>query len=104
MACSVTQRMHEIGIRMALGARRTDVVRMVVRQGMGVTLAGIVSGIAGALTLTRLMESLLYEVQPTDLVTFAVVTAVLATTGFVACCLPGLKAARVDPVITLRDQ
>ena len=104
MAYSVTQRMHEIGIRMALGAQRTDVVRMVVRQGMRVTLAGIVAGIAGALTLTRLMESLLYEVQPTDLVTFAVVTAALATTGFVACCLPGLKAARVDPVITLRDQ
>ena len=104
MAYSVTQRMHEIGVRMALGAQRTDVVRMVVRQGMRVTLAGIAAGIAGALMLTRLMESLLYEVQPTDPLTFAVVTAALATIGFCACCLPGLKAARVDPVITLRNE
>ena len=104
MAYSVTQRRHEIGVRMALGAQRADVVRMVVRQGMRVTVAGIVAGIAGALTLTRLMESLLYEVQPTDLLTFAVVTAALAATGLVACCLPGLNAALVDPVITLRTE
>jgi putative ABC transport system permease protein len=104
MAYSVTQRMHEIGVRMALGAQRSDVVRMVVRQGMRVTLAGIVAGIAGAIALTRLMESLLYEVQPTDPLTFAVVTAALAMTGFLACCLPGLEAALVDPVIALRNE
>jgi predicted permease len=104
MAYSVAQRTHEIGVRIALGAQRTDILRMTVRQGMRVTLAGIIAGIAGALALTRLMESLLYEVQPTDLLTFAVVTAALATTGFFACCLPGLKAALVDPVITLRNE
>jgi predicted permease len=104
MAHSITQRIHEIGVRMALGAHRTDVVRMVLRQGMRVTLTGIVAGIAGALTLTHLMESLLYEVQPTDPLTFAVVTVALGTTGFLACCLPALKAALIDPVIALRNE
>jgi putative ABC transport system permease protein len=104
MAYSVTQRMHEIGVRMALGAGWIDVVGMVIGQGMRVTGAGIIAGIAGAFTLTRVMESLLYEVQPTDLPTFAVVTAALATAALLACCLPALNAARVDPAITLRHE
>jgi putative ABC transport system permease protein len=102
MAYSVTQRIHEIGIRMALGAQRTDVVSMVVRQGMKVTFAGIVAGFAGALALTQFMEGLLYEVQPSDPFTFAVLTIGVGATGFLACCIPALRAAFVDPTITLR--
>jgi putative ABC transport system permease protein len=104
MAYSVTQRLHEIGVRMALGAQRSQVVRMVVLQGMAITMAGILAGLIGALILTRLMESLLYEVRPTDPWTFAVVAISLATAGFLACALPALKAAFVDPAIALRDE
>jgi ABC-type antimicrobial peptide transport system permease subunit len=89
---------------MALGAQRSQVVRMVVLQGMAITMAGILAGLIGALILTRLMESLLYEVRPTDPWTFAVVAISLATAGFLACALPALKAAFVDPAIALRDE
>jgi putative ABC transport system permease protein len=104
MAFLVTQRSHEIGVRMALGARRSDVVRMVVREGMGVTLGGTIAGLVAALTLTRFMASLLYEVEPTDASTFAVITAVLAATALLACCVPALKAVRIDPMTTLRSE
>jgi putative ABC transport system permease protein len=89
---------------MALGADRREVVRMVVGQGMGVALAGIVLGLAAAAGLTRLMASLLYDVEPTDPLTFAAVAAVLATTALVACGGPALKAAFVDPAIALRRE
>ncbi len=102
MAYAVALRVQEIGVRMALGAQRSDVVRMIARQGMAVTLAGIVAGLVAALSLTRLMETLLYEVQPTDPVTFVVVTAILAATALAACCVPALRAAMVDPSTTLR--
>ena len=104
MAYTVNERVHEIGVRMALGAERIDVVRMVLRQGMRVTLAGMMAGLVAAMTLTRLMASLLYDVQPTDPLTFAGVTVALATTAVLASCIPALKAARVDPVIALRDE
>jgi putative ABC transport system permease protein len=100
----VIQRHQEIGVRMALGARRVEVVRLVVRQGMGIALAGIGVGVLGALALTRVMSSLLYEVQPRDLQTFVVVAAALATTALAACGVPALKAARVDPAIALRRE
>ena len=102
MAFAVAQRAHEIGVRMALGARRADVVRMVVGQGMRVTLAGLVPGVVGALALTRFMESLLFEVHPTDPWTFTILTAALAGTSFLACCGPAIRAALVDPIETLR--
>ncbi len=102
MAYSVTQRVHEIGVRMALGAERRDVVSMVVRQGMQVTIAGIVAGLAGALLLTQYMETLLYNVEPSDPLTFGVLAIGLGTMGFLACCIPALKAALVDPTISLR--
>jgi len=104
MAYAVAQRAHEIGIRLALGARRTDVVRMVIGQGMRVTFAGLAAGVAGALVLTRFMESLLFEVDPVDPSTFALLTAALAMTGLLACSGPALRAARVDPVETLRSE
>ena len=104
MTYVVTQRRHEIGVRMALGARRLDVVRLVVRQGMGVALVGIVAGLAAALALTRVMSSLLYEIQPRDPETFVVVTAALAATALIACCVPAIKGAQVDPAVALRHE
>jgi predicted permease len=100
----VTRRTQEIGVRMALGARRGDVVRMVAGEGMRLAAPGILIGLAGALALTRFLESLLYDVRPTDATTFSVVTALLATTALVACCGPALKAALVHPIVALRDE
>ena len=104
IAYAVAQRTHEIGVRMALGAERRDVLRMVVGQGMRIALAGIVVGLVVAAGLTRLMASLLYDVEPTDPMTVAAVAAALATTAFVACGGPALKAAFVDPAIALRHE
>ena len=102
IAFAVAQRTHEIGVRMALGAQRREVVRMVVWQGMAIASAGIVLGIAAALALTRVLASLLYEVTPTDPATFASVAGLLAVTALAACGGPALKAALVDPIVALR--
>jgi len=99
---SVMQRTHEIGIRMALGAQRGEVVQMVIRQGMGIAVLGIVVGLGAALGLTRLMASLLYGVKPTDLPTFAGVAITLALSALLACWRPARKAAALDPLIALR--
>jgi len=104
IAYSVTQRTQEIGIRMALGAQRGDVLRMVVRQALVLAVAGIVIGGGGALLLTRLMEGLLFQVRPADPVTFAVVSGVLAAVALLASYIPGRRATRVDPVIALRAE
>ena len=102
MSYMVSQRTHEIGVRMALGARQGEVLRMVVRQGMYVAAAGILSGVAASLVLTRLMGSLLYEVTATDPSTFVVVCLALGVAALAACCVPAVKAARVDPIVALR--
>ena len=102
IAYAVAQRTHEIGVRMALGAQRRDVVRMIVWQGMAIAVAGIAIGIAAALALTRVLAGLLYDVTPTDPATFAAVTGLLAATAFAACAGPALKAALVDPIVALR--
>jgi putative ABC transport system permease protein len=104
IAYSVSLRTREIGIRLALGACRGEIVRMVVRQGMTLALAGIAAGILAALALTRLMSSLLYDVKPNDPWTFAVVAIALATTALLAAGGPALKAAHVDPLTGLRYQ
>jgi putative ABC transport system permease protein len=100
----VAQRTREVGLRLALGAQPRALVGMVVRQGMGVALAGIVVGLAGALALTRLMAGLLYEVSPRDLGTLLGVTAVLALATLLANYVPARRAARVDPLVALRDE
>jgi predicted permease len=102
MAYAVSQRTREIGLRMALGARGGDVMRMVVRQGMWLALIGLLIGLAGALVLTRLMSSVLYGVSATDVVTFAGVTLLLGSVVLIACYLPARRAAKVDPIIAIR--
>jgi putative ABC transport system permease protein len=102
MAYAVNQRRHEIGIRTALGAQRRDVLRLVMRDGAKIALFGIASGITGALALTRLMASLLFEVEPTDPATFAGVAILLALVALAACYIPARRATRVDPMVVLR--
>jgi putative ABC transport system permease protein len=99
---SVSQRTHEIGIRMALGAQPRDVMRDVLRDGMKLTLSGLAIGLIAALGLTRLMMSLLFEVKPTDPVTFAGVTILLGAVSVTACYFPARRAMRVDPMVALR--
>ena len=102
MAYSVAQRTHEIGVRMALGAERNQVMRMVVRQALALALIGAAAGLAGALVLTRFLKTLLFDVSTTDLATFAVVPFVLCIVAMAASWIPALRATRVDPMIALR--
>lgn len=102
LSYSVSQRTHEVGIRMALGAGRRDVLRLFLGQGMRLVLLGVVLGLSGAFVLTRLMSSLLFGVSTTDTVTFVVVAGVLVLVGVFACYLPARRATRVDPLVALR--
>ena len=99
---SASQRTHEIGVRMSLGASRGDVLLLVVRQGMWLTFAGCVAGLAGALLLSRLMTKLLFGVQPTDPATFLAVASGLGLVALLACYIPARRAMRIDPMVALR--
>lgn len=102
MNYSATQRTHEVGIRMALGATRTDIMRLVVGNGMLLTLVGIAIGVVASFGLTRVMQSFLFGVGATDAVTFVAVSTLLIVVALIANYIPARRATRVNPVIALR--
>jgi putative ABC transport system permease protein len=104
MALSVSQRTHEIGVRMAMGARPVEIVLMILRQGMVLALGGVAIGLLGAFELTRAVKGFLFGVTPNDPLTFAGVAAVLAAAAFAACYIPARRAAKVDPLHALRTE
>ena len=104
LSYSVRQRVPEIGVRLALGARLADVMRQVVMEGMKPALIGVAIGIAAALALGRVVASFVYQVKPSDPLTFVAVAALLGFIALLACVVPAYRASRVDPVIALRNE
>ena len=98
----VSERTHEIGIRLALGAKRGEIMRMILRQGLALAVAGAALGLVGALIVSHLMTGLLYGVSPTDPLTFIGVTLVLTAVALAASYIPAMRAMRVDPLMALR--
>jgi putative ABC transport system permease protein len=104
LSYSVTERRREIGIHMALGATRAEVLRMILGQGMRVSLVGLAAGVAASVTLTRLLQTQLFNVRPSDPATMAAVVGFIALVALVACYIPASRATRVDPMVVLRDE
>ena len=100
----VGQRTKELGIRMALGAQRAAVLKLVLRQGAAIVAIGVVSGVVGAAALTRYLEAMLYELPALDVATFAVVAAVFAAVAMLAAYLPARRATGIDPLVALRHE
>lgn len=104
MSYSVAQRTHEIGVRMALGAQKSHVLKITMREGVQLVFVGVAVGIAAAFVLTRVMSSLLFGVSATDPGTFATISLLLMSVALLASCIPALRAMKVDPVVALRYQ
>jgi putative ABC transport system permease protein len=104
LSYSFSQRKHEVGVRVALGAQRFDILRMAIGEGMRVVFVGLALGLAGAVIVTRVFRSMLFEVGPSDPVTFVSVSGILASVAFLACYLPAQRATRVSPLIALREE
>jgi ABC-type antimicrobial peptide transport system permease subunit len=104
MSFLVGQGTRELGIRLALGAAPQDLLLLVVRQGMAIAVVGVALGLAGAFALTRFMRTLLYGVQASDPATFAAIAATLTIVALVACFVPARRAARIDPIVSLRTE
>ncbi len=104
MSYSFSQRAHEVGIRVALGAQHSDIVRLAVGEGLRVVLVGLISGVAAAVLLTRFFQTMLFNVGATDPMTYFSVSAILAAVAFLACYIPALRATRVDPLVALREE
>jgi putative ABC transport system permease protein len=104
MAYATAQRTREVGIRIALGAQRGAVIRLILKQGLTLTLIGIITGVAGALAAARAMSGLLYGISPTDPITFAAISLLLLAVALLACYLPARRATKVDPMVALRTE
>lgn len=104
MTYFVTQRTREIGVRMALGAQWRDVLTLILKSGMTLVILGLTIGLAGALALTRLMSNLLFEISPTDPITFGAVAFSVILAALLACYIPARRATKVDPLIALRNE
>ena len=100
----ITLRSHEIGVRMAIGARPSDILKMVLLQNLALVAIGTIAGLLGALALTRILEGLLFGVKATDSSTFAMVAGVLVAAAMSACLIPAYRAAKVDPIVALRAE
>jgi ABC-type antimicrobial peptide transport system permease subunit len=104
MSYSFSQRTHEVGVRIALGAQRLDILRMALGEGMLIVIIGLASGLVVAVIMTRFFRSMLFGVAPTDPTTFLSVSAILAVAAFLACYIPAKRATRVDPLTALREE